>query len=185
MPFTDEWLAATVQPLLPTGELEKIRSGSQAAPVSLWLTLTERRLATDEQILGAVAKRFRLPLADLSQFDPRVRESVPENLVRRFMVLPLRLTDSYLEVATSNPFDIEAEKLLAFASGREVRMLIASPRRLRDRIDELYRPADEAVQRLLGGLEDAEVTQLDARTASTLVLPRPKPPPRRSCGWWT
>ena len=161
MPFTDEWLAATVQPLLPTGELEKIRSGSQAAPVSLWLTLTERRLATDEQILGAVAKRFRLPLADLAQFDPRVRESVPENLVRRFMVLPLRLTDSFLEVATSNPFDIEAEKLLAFASGREVRMLLASPRRLRDRIDELYRPADEAVQRLLGGLEDAEVTQLD------------------------
>jgi type II secretory ATPase GspE/PulE/Tfp pilus assembly ATPase PilB-like protein/CheY-like chemotaxis protein len=161
MPFTDEWLAPTVQALLPAGELEKIRSTSQAAPVSLWMTLIERRLATDEQILGAVAKRFRLPVADLGQFDPRVRDSVPENLVRRFMVLPLRLTDSFLEVATSNPFDIEAEKLLAFASGREVRMLLASPRRLRDRIDELFRPADEAVQRLLGGIEDAEVTQLD------------------------
>jgi type II secretory ATPase GspE/PulE/Tfp pilus assembly ATPase PilB-like protein/CheY-like chemotaxis protein len=161
MPFTDEWLAPTVQALLPAGELEKLRSTSQAAPVSLWMTLIERRLATDEQILGAVAKRFRLPVADLGQFDPRVRDSVPENLVRRFMVLPLRLTDSFLEVATSNPFDIEAEKLLAFASGREVRMLLASPRRLRDRIDELFRPADEAVQRLLGGIEDAEVTQLD------------------------
>jgi type II secretory ATPase GspE/PulE/Tfp pilus assembly ATPase PilB-like protein/CheY-like chemotaxis protein len=161
MPFTDEWLLATVQSLLPPGELEKIRQASQGAPVSLWLQLTERRLATDEQILGVVAKRFRLPVADLTQLDPRVRESVPENLVRRFMVLPLRLTDSFLEVATSNPFDIEAEKLLAFASGREVRMLLAPPRRLRERIDELYRPAEEAVQRLLGGLEDAEVTQLD------------------------
>jgi type II secretory ATPase GspE/PulE/Tfp pilus assembly ATPase PilB-like protein/CheY-like chemotaxis protein len=161
MPYTDEWLLATVQSLLPPGELEKIRQASQAAPVSLWLQLTERRLASDEQILEVLAKRFRLPVADLTQLDPRVRESVPENLVRRFMVLPLRLTDSFLEVATSNPFDIEAEKLLAFASGREVRMLLAPPRRLRERIDELYRPADEAVQRLLGGLEDAEVTQLE------------------------
>ena len=161
MAFTDEWLVPTVQPLLPPGELEKIRAASQAAPVSLWMLLTERRLATDDQILNAVAKRFRLPVADLGQYDPRVRETVPENLVRRFVVLPLRLTDSFLEVATSNPFDIEAEKLLAFASGREVRMLLASPRRLRDRIEELYRPASEAVERLLGGLEDAEVTQLD------------------------
>ena len=161
MAFTDEWLAATVQSLLPAGEIDRLRSASQGAPVSLWMLLTERRLVTDEQILKAVAQRFRLPVADLGQLDLRVRESVPESLVRRFMVLPLRLTDSFLEVATSNPFDIEAEKLLAFASGREVRLLLASPRRLRDRIDELYRPADEAVQRLLGGLEDAEVTALD------------------------
>ena len=61
MPFTDEWLVATVQPLLPPGELEKLRAASQGAPQSLWMLLIERRLAGDEQILAAVTKRFRLP----------------------------------------------------------------------------------------------------------------------------
>ncbi|MCU0621207.1 MAG: Flp pilus assembly complex ATPase component TadA [Gemmatimonadales bacterium] len=172
MAFTDEWLVATVQTLLPPGELEKIRTASQGASVLLWDQLVERKLATDDQILQAVAKRFRLPLAELAAPDARTRDAVPENLVRRFMVLPLRLTDSFLEVATSNPFDIDAEKMLAFASGREVRMLLASPRKIRERIDESFRgaerPADEAVQKILGGLEEAEVTQLEDEDALDL-----------------
>ena len=46
-------------------------------------------------------------------------------------MVPVGQTDSYLEVATANPFDIDAEKVLAFATGREVRMLLASPARIR------------------------------------------------------
>ena len=64
-------------------------------------------------------------------------------------------------------------------------MLLAPPRRIRERIDELYRPAEEAVQQLLGGLEDAEVTQLEDEDGVDLAPPRPRRPPRRSCGWWT
>jgi type II secretory ATPase GspE/PulE/Tfp pilus assembly ATPase PilB-like protein/CheY-like chemotaxis protein len=159
MQFTDEWLAATVASLVSPGELAKLRA-ADGGPVSLWETLVIRRLATDAQIADLVAKRFRLPIADLSKLDPHVKESVPENLVRRFNVLPLCLTDSTLEVATANPFDIDAEKMLAFASGREVRLALASPARIREKVEELYR-GEDAVAKLLGGLEnEAEVTQL-------------------------
>ena len=34
--------------------------------------------------------------------------------------------------------------MLAFATGREVRMLLASPSRIRDKLDELYRSGDES-----------------------------------------
>ncbi len=159
MQFTDEWLAATVASLVPPEELARLRA-AEGGPVSLWETLVVRRLATDAQIAELVAKRFRLPIADLSRLDPQVRESVPESLVRRFNVLPICLTDSTLEVATANPFDIDAEKMLAFASGREVRLGLASPARIREKVEELYR-GEDAVAKLLGGLEsDAEVTQL-------------------------
>ncbi len=162
MSFSDEWLVATIQPLLPEGQLEQLRQAAQGTVVSLWEQLTQRRVVTDEQVIDAVSRRFRLPVADLATLDTRVREVAPENLVRRFNVLPLRMTDSYLEVATANPFDIDAEKMLAFASGREVRMLLASPTRIRDKVDEIYRPED-AVQKIIGNLElgDAEVTQLE------------------------
>jgi len=161
MTFNDEWLVATVQVLLPEGAVDVVRSETGTASVSLWEQLVQRRLTTDEAILTAIAKRFRLPIAEIGLFDPRLRETLPENLVRRFNVLPLRMTDSYLEVATANPFDIDAEKMLAFATGREVRMLLASPSKIRERAEQLYGGAEEAVHKILGGLEDADVQQLE------------------------
>jgi type II secretory ATPase GspE/PulE/Tfp pilus assembly ATPase PilB-like protein/CheY-like chemotaxis protein len=150
MQFTDEWLVPTLEALLPEDALTALR-GAEGGPASLWETLVQRKLATDAQILGAIAARFRLPLADFSGLDPRVKDEIPEQLVRKFNVLPLKVTDAYLEVATANPFDLDAEKTLAFATGREVRMSLGSPARIRDRLDDLYRN-DDVVSRLLEGI---------------------------------
>jgi type IV pilus assembly protein PilB len=161
MQFLDEWLVPTVEPLLPAGSLATLREEVAPAPVSLWETAVQRRLVSDDQVLGAISTRFRLPLADLSRIDARVTGTVPEALARRFTVVPVGQTDSYLEVATANPFDIDAEKMLAFATGREVRLLLASPGRLRAKLDEIYRSGEEIVSRLLAGIdEEAEVKPL-------------------------
>ncbi len=165
MPFTDEWLVATVQVLLPEGTIESLRAETGTGTTSLWEQLVQRRLTSDEHVLEAIAKRFRLPVADLAVTDPRVRDGLPENLVRRFNVLPLRMTDSYLEVATANPFDIDAEKMLAFATGREVRMVLGAPGKIREKVEALYGGAEEAVHKILGGLEDADVQQLEDEPA--------------------
>ena len=47
------------------------------------------------------------------------------------------MTDALLGVATANPFDVGAERALAFATGREVRMDRAAPPRILDEIDGL------------------------------------------------
>ena len=161
MQFLDEWLVPTVEPLLPGEALAALRQEPGTTPVSLWETVVQRKLVSDEQVLAALATRFRLPLADLSRLDPALIQEVPEQLARRFSVVPVGHTDSYLEVATANPFDIDAEKVLAFATGREVRMLLASPGRLRTKLDELYRSGEEVVSRLLAGIdEEMEVKEL-------------------------
>ncbi|HXI21746.1 MAG TPA: GspE/PulE family protein, partial [Gemmatimonadales bacterium] len=90
-------------------------------------------------------------------------EVVPEPLVRRYGILPMRQTDSVLEIATANPFDIDAEKDLAFATGREVRIFLCSPGRIQEKLEELYRGGGtDAMAQLLGGMDESlEVTQLD------------------------
>ena len=161
MQFTDEWLVNTIEPLLPDGTVAGIRAEPASAPASLWETLVQRRLITDPQVLSALSSRFRIPIADLSRPDPKLAQTVPEQVARRFTVVPVGQTDSYLEVATANPFDIDAEKLLAFATGREVRMLLAAPATLRQRLDDLYRN-DDVVNRLLEGIGgDFEVKELE------------------------
>jgi len=161
MQFLDEWLVPTVEPLLPDDAVAALRQEIAPGPVSLWDILVQRKLLGDEQILAAVATRFRIPVADTSRIDSQVIEAVPEQLARRFNVVPVGQTDSYLEIATANPFDIDAEKVLAFATGREVRMLLASPSRIKAKIDEFYRSGEEIVARLLAGIgDDLEVKEL-------------------------
>jgi len=158
--FTDEWLVPALGPMVSEEAVAELRALTREQPQSLWELLLSRRLLSEEDILREVALRFRLPVADLSSVDPRVRDEVPEQLARRYNVVPLRYTDSRLDVATSNPFDMDAEKMLAFATGREVRLAMGSPHRIREKLDELYRP-DDLVEQLLGGITDAnEVTQL-------------------------
>jgi type II secretory ATPase GspE/PulE/Tfp pilus assembly ATPase PilB-like protein/CheY-like chemotaxis protein len=159
MQFTDEWLVPTMETLVSSEALETLRNAAGGA-ASLWETSVQKKLTTDERIMAAAAERFRLPVADFSKLDYKVRESVPETLARRFNVLPLRITDSYIEVATANPFDIDAEKLLAFATGREVRMQLAPPARIRDKLEEVYRP-ENVVSQLLGGMDENSVEQLE------------------------
>jgi type IV pilus assembly protein PilB len=161
MQFTDEWLVSTLSGLVKPEEIEGLRNLAVEQSLSLWETAVQRKLIPDDQLLAAVASRFRLPVADLSRIDPKVREEVPESLVRKFNIIPVRITDTILEVATANPFDMDAEKMLAFATGREVRMLIGPPALIREKLDELYQKED-VVSRLLGGMsQDPEVTELE------------------------
>jgi type II secretory ATPase GspE/PulE/Tfp pilus assembly ATPase PilB-like protein/CheY-like chemotaxis protein len=161
MQFTDEWLVHTIEPLLPDGTVASIRQEPSSAPGSLWEILVQRKLIDDDRILKAIAGRFRFAIADLGRIDPKLQQSVPEQVARRFTVVPVGQTDSYLEIATSNPFDLDAEKMLAFATGREVRMLLGTPAVIRQRIDELYRNEDAAMNRLLEGIgNDFDVREL-------------------------
>jgi type II secretory ATPase GspE/PulE/Tfp pilus assembly ATPase PilB-like protein/CheY-like chemotaxis protein len=160
MQFTDEWLVPSIETLLSSEAVKDLR-GEAGPDVSLWEMLVTRKLATDEQVLGAIATRFRFQVADLAKPDPKLISAVPEQLARRFNVVPVQQTDSYLEVATANPFDIDAEKMLAFATGREVRMLLGSPSKIREKLDELYRETETAVSRLLEGISgDFAVEQI-------------------------
>src|SRR5690606_7935632 len=110
MQFTDEWLVPTVEKVVPPGTLEALRAEASKQPESLWSVVVARKLATDDEILRSAAARFRLPVADLSIIDKAAREAVPEPLIRRYNILPIKQTDSVLEIATANPFDIDAEK---------------------------------------------------------------------------
>ena len=156
MDFTDEWLVPTLEPLLASGAIADLRQ-TAGDPVSLWDRVVQRRLLSDAQVLEAVARRYHMQILPDGEPDAAAAGVVPAQVVRRFGVLPHAVTDSVLTVATANPFDFDAEKGLAFASGREVHLLLASPSRIRKGLATLF-PAEDPVARLLGGFDQgAEV----------------------------
>ena len=159
--FNDEWLATILGPLLPAGTLERAQEG-QTTHDSLWERVLDARMLPEADILAALSARCRLPIADLTLVDAAGRDALPEALARRYRVVPVSVTDALLLVATANPFDVGAEQALAFATGREVRMALASPPRIREKLDELYGTHinDGTVADMLSGMDGLEGAEL-------------------------
>src|SRR6266581_2095520 len=155
--FPDEWLAQSLEGLTPE-RIQELR-GKADAGRTLWECLVAAKIATDAEIIDKLSHRFRLKVGDASKIDVTARDGVPEQLARRYRVLPLRLTDSYLELGTANPFDLDAEKALAFATAREIRLFLLAPSKISEKLDEMYR-SDRAIDKLLEGMGDREVTTL-------------------------
>ncbi len=154
-PAKDEWLLATLEGLLSPEQCEQLKS----QPVeSLWEEVLRRAWLTDEALVKAVAERFRMRVADVNSVSQQARELVPEALARKYRILPLSISDSLLDIATSDPLDLDCERTLAFALGRTVRMSIGAPKRIHDRLDELYRPENvfEKILENVQGTYDVE-----------------------------
>jgi type II secretory ATPase GspE/PulE/Tfp pilus assembly ATPase PilB-like protein/CheY-like chemotaxis protein len=156
--FPDEWLAQSLEGLTPE-RLQELRAKSESGR-TLWECLVAEKIHTDAEIIDKLSHRFRLKIGDASKVDVTARDGVPEQLARRYRVLPLRLTDSFLELGTANPFDLDAEKALAFATAREIRLFLVAPSKISEKLDEMYKP-DKALNRLLQGMEgSADLVQL-------------------------
>src|SRR6266540_1662164 len=167
--FPDEWLAQSLEGLITAELLTDLRAKAESGR-TLWEMLVAQKVSTDEQILQKLSTRFRLKIADVAHLDLKVREGVPEQLARRYRVLPLRLTDSFLEVATANPFDLDAEKALAFATAREIRLFLLPPSRINEKLDEMYKP-EKTLDKLLEGMEgSADLVQLAEQAPEELTI---------------
>src|SRR2546422_1838213 len=152
--FPDEWLAQSLEGLTPE-RLQELRAKSESGR-TLWECLVAEKIHTDAEIIDKLSHRFRLKIGDASKIDITARDGVPEQLARRYHVLPLRLTDSFLELGTANPFDLDAEKAMAFATAREIRLFLLSPSKISEKLDEMYK-SDKALNKLLEGMSDQEV----------------------------
>ena len=141
----DDWLLPTLETLLSKETVGVLKSAAQD---SYWETAVRRQFISDDEILTALASRFHMKIANLSLATPQAREHVPESLARKYRIIPLTITDSALEIATADPHDLDCERTLAFATGRTVKMSLAAPTKINERLDELYRP-ENVVSKIL------------------------------------
>ncbi len=156
---SDAWLG----PVLVAGGVvtaAQLETLDAEATGGLWAAVVAGAWATDERVAEAVARRFRLPLANVAAADPRTASLVPEALARKHRVVPLVANERTIQIATSDPSDLDVEQTLRFVTGRDVAFHIAAPSALAQRLDQLYRPA-ATIERLLNGLEPGRVEAVE------------------------
>ena len=177
-PARDEWVLPTLAALVTTEQLAQVKAERAE---SYWETATRRGFTTDDKVVAELARKYKMKIADVTSVSPQARDVVTEQLARKYRVLPLSVSPSTLELATSDPHDLDCERALEFAVGRSVRMAIASPTRIQQRLDEVYRPEnviDNILQGFTGDAEiesisesvDADAFELDKKAAERPII---------------
>ena len=105
----------------------------------LWDAVIGAGLLSEDQLVALAARQLGLPVADLRDASPTAKGMLPERWARRYRVLPLRVAGGALEVATSDPLNLDCERAISFATGRPVRLSLASPRAIGRALDAAYR----------------------------------------------
>jgi type IV pilus assembly protein PilB len=127
-------------------------------------------LATEDEVADAIAGQLRLDRVDVTYIVPAedVVRLVPSWLADRHGVLPLRLEDDVLVIATDDPSDVTVLDDIRMASGvRSVRPEVASSSALTMARRRVYRI--EATQDLLEEIGDDPVEDPAAVEPDTVV----------------
>lgn len=103
--------------------------------------LINNRLASEEDIARVLSKQFGLEYVDVNRITimPEALLSVPEDMVRRHRVLPVKIENKALTAVIPDPLNVEGIKEIEFYSGMRVHPVIGTGGAIVEAIKYHYR----------------------------------------------
>ncbi|MCP4293051.1 MAG: type IV-A pilus assembly ATPase PilB [bacterium] len=102
-----------------------------------------------------LGKVFSIPVIDLAKTEIEIEciERIPDDVARKFQVLPISRAGRVLTLAMANPSNIFAIDDIKFITGLEVQSVVAGEMAIKGAIDKYYASADSLAS-IMEGLED-------------------------------
>ena len=133
-------------------------------------TIVELKLATEEQILEALAEGYGVPFARVSPrlADPKVIELLPRDFLEKQCALPMFLVNGRLTVAVHEPSNVFLVEEIERRTGHQVQLVAATAHDIRSTLDAYLPNAnifviDEMMDEMAGDeldLVEREITDL-------------------------
>lgn len=141
--FEDEWLAKALLDYQIVDEqyLDELRA--RYADYDYFLdVLLETKQLTREDIATFVENVLQIPFVNLDdvEINQQAVEMVPENICQQYQVFPFNLREDHIAVAFANPFNLEAEKEIAYTTGKFVKTFFAFKDQVKQKVEEYYSP---------------------------------------------
>jgi type IV pilus assembly protein PilB len=145
--------------------LVKAIKKSKADNRRLGETLIELGMVNEEQVSQAIAKQFGLEYIDLDkqEIPQSARKLVPEELIKKHLILPLGMDNGRLKLIISDPLDLDTLDLLRFRLNAELECCYANPSKIKtyifQKMDEVRSSIDATAAELAaaGHAIEAEV----------------------------
>ncbi len=122
--------------------------------------LQELKLASENNVCKALATQHNLEYIDLdkSSISPNVINTIPDDLMRKHLILPIGIENGKLRVAIHDPLDLEILDILRFRLNRDIRTVLAPKSRIKRYLDDIFSSgADKTIDKTI----DSTLKSLD------------------------
>ncbi|KKR76123.1 MAG: General secretory pathway protein E [Candidatus Curtissbacteria bacterium GW2011_GWD1_40_8] len=136
--FIEDVLAS--QGLLTSQQLDFIKNEAKRRQESTEKILSQMGWVNEEQLVAAKGKIIGVPYVDPAQqpISPEVLAYLPEEVARRFTVIPIAREKDTIAVAMVDPLDLQVLEFIEKKSGLAVRPYIATSQSIQRAVAEQY-----------------------------------------------
>jgi type IV pilus assembly protein PilB len=126
--------------VLRSAEVEKGLAHAKSKGLRLGEALVDLKLATEPQVYKALAQQQNMEYFDLdkSSIPPNAVNLIPDDLMRKYIIIPLGKESGKLRLAIHDPLDFEMLEILRFRLNLEPRPVLAPKSRIKQLLDEMF-----------------------------------------------
>jgi type IV pilus assembly protein PilB len=126
--------------------------------------LVEMNLVDEEQVTKAMATQFDLEYVDLDHnvVDMTALELIPDELIRRHLVLPMGRENGRLKIIIHDPLDLDTMDLLRFRLNTELECALAPKTKIKRYIDTFLDKIGSSIDATVDELQSSIDASIDA-----------------------
>ncbi|MEE9198661.1 MAG: ATPase, T2SS/T4P/T4SS family, partial [Dehalococcoidia bacterium] len=146
------------------------QEAAQRERLPLWRVLVRDGLVMSQDLAALIALHLGLSMVDLRNqtIDPNATAFLPEQVARKFSVLPIQVADGRLTVAMADPTDLQLIQDLTARTGRTIDPVVTTGEDILEHIDISYRLTEGLSEEGVGG-----ATISGGRVTATLLRDAP------------
>ncbi|MFQ5441514.1 MAG: type IV-A pilus assembly ATPase PilB [Thermodesulfobacteriota bacterium] len=145
--------------LITTEQLQKAVEAQKEGGGRLGYNLTRLGFISEKDLTVFLSKQYGIPTIDLSgqELDPEIVKLVPEDVARKYQLIPVSRTGATLVMAMSDPSNIFAIDDIKFLTGYNVEPIVASDEAIKEAIDNYYESEDYGLDGVLSDMDEDEM----------------------------
>jgi type IV pilus assembly protein PilB len=154
--------------IISTREVAKALEHAKSKSLRIGEALIDLKLCNETNIYKALAQQHNMEYIDLDKnaVSPNAVNLIPDDLMRKHLILPLGMEGGKLRVAIHDPLDFEMLEVLRFRLNKDLRTVLAPKGRIKQILDELFNTSatttiDKTMDRTIDRLRDTIDKSLD------------------------
>ena len=128
--------------IITAKEVEKGLDHGKAKRMRIGEALIDLKLCSESQVYKALATQHNMEYVEVDRGDipPNATSLIPEDLIRKYIILPVALENSgrTLRIAVHDPLDLEMLDILRIRLGKNIKPVLTPRSRIRAVIDEMF-----------------------------------------------
>ncbi|WKZ31727.1 MAG: type IV-A pilus assembly ATPase PilB [Thermodesulfobacteriota bacterium] len=145
--------------LITPDQLNKAIDEQKKGGGRLGYNLSKLGFISEKDLTSFLSRQYGIPTIDLStqEVDHEVIKLIPEDVARKYQVIPISRTGSTLVVAMADPSNIFAIDDIKFLTGYNVEPLLASDAAIKGAIEKYYETPEMGLDGVLTEFDESEM----------------------------